>query len=554
MTERTRRALGAWGALVVAFAGCAVRSAGPGPKQGAARRVVILACNDVYRLEGVEDGARGGFARLRALRQRLEREHGPVLLLHAGDFLAPSFLSRMFRGEQMVDVMNLLDGDAAAFDRNMAVTFGNHEFDARELADAPALDARIAASQFTWLGTNVTFGRGADGAALVEDPHLHHTAIFDIGGMRVGLFSVTTDVSRPAYVASFAPYEETARRTTAELRAAGCDLVVALTHLELSQDRALLQALGDAGPDLVIGGHDHEGSETLVGGRYVLKADADLRTATVVEVELPAAGRPRVTPRRVPLDGAVTPDPEIHARVASWLDRHAQTFCARAKRADGCLDEPLSKAAATLEAEELLIRRFETNLGDWIADVARDAFAGRGAQGAFLNGGGLRLNQDLPQGTVITQRHLEELFAYPAPLRMVALDGRTLTKVLERSIEDWTGNGWWLQISGIAFRHDPETGRVSDVTLLAPEGPRPVRPDETLRLVTVDFLVEPKWGQDGYTMLTPAHVVDRGEDVADLKELVAAALRRAGPQGIAPPRDGRICNPQRPGPCLAQGR
>ena len=78
-----------------------------------------------------------------------------------------------------------------------------------------------------------------------------------------------------------------------------------------------------------------------------------------------------------------------------------------------------------------------------------------------------------------------------------------------------------------------------------------MQPDERLRFSTVDFLVNPKWGQDGYTMLRPEHVVDRGEGRPDLKVVVEDALRRAGPGGIAPVREGRICNPLAPGPCLA---
>ena len=36
----------------------------------------------------------------------------------------------------MVDVLNLMDGDAAGFDHRMFVTFGNHEFDRGKLEQA----------------------------------------------------------------------------------------------------------------------------------------------------------------------------------------------------------------------------------------------------------------------------------------------------------------------------------------------------------------------------------------------------------------------------------
>src|SRR6185503_2374576 len=107
-------------------------TAAPAPAATSApgsRSAVILAINDVYRIEGVERGTVGGIARVRTLRQQLEREHPDLLVMHAGDLLFPSFLSRSFNGEQMVDVLNGLDGDETAFDPRMFVVFGNHEFE-----------------------------------------------------------------------------------------------------------------------------------------------------------------------------------------------------------------------------------------------------------------------------------------------------------------------------------------------------------------------------------------------------------------------------------------
>ena len=99
----------------------------------AERGFTILAVNDVYRIAGVDEGQRGGIARVRSLRAELEREHPDLLVLHAGDILFPSLISRLYDGRQMIDVLNLLDGDALGFDTRMFVTFGNHEFDKRKV-------------------------------------------------------------------------------------------------------------------------------------------------------------------------------------------------------------------------------------------------------------------------------------------------------------------------------------------------------------------------------------------------------------------------------------
>jgi 2',3'-cyclic-nucleotide 2'-phosphodiesterase (5'-nucleotidase family) len=110
--------------------------------------------NDVYRLGGIDRGNRGGLARLRTLRRELEREDPNLILLHAGDTLFPSMMSTRYNGEQMVAVLNLLDGREHAFDDRLFITFGNHEFEKRKLGDARILNDRVRESQFRWVRTN----------------------------------------------------------------------------------------------------------------------------------------------------------------------------------------------------------------------------------------------------------------------------------------------------------------------------------------------------------------------------------------------------------------
>lgn len=512
------------------------------------RSFLVMAVNDVYRLEGVDDGRVGGLPRLRALRREREELYPDLLLLHAGDFLYPSLLSRRFDGEQMIDVLNGLDGDPGAFDERLVVTFGNHELEKLQMSYAATLDRRIEESRFTWLGTNLEFVDDGKGRPVVDAPNLRRHSLVTSGGVSVGIFSITTHVSSPPYVAHVGDPFETARRSCAQLRGMGAEVVIALTHLEVAEDRELLERLGDAGPDLVIGGHDHESVQLDVGGRYVLKADADARTVTEAKVTIDAAGRIRVAPRLEPLTSRI-PDAELEARVLSWNQRFDRELCADKGAPPGCLDEPIGKTRVRLQGEEIRSRKYETNLGDWVGDRMLEAFAEEGAQVAFLNAGTLRLNQDIPEGSPILRRHVEELFGYPAPLRLVAIDGATLQKIVERSIEDWSGGGWWLQVAGFAFRHDPDAGRATELTWLGNRRGERIRPDEKVLAVTVAFLVDPSKGQDGYTMLSPSRVVKEG---GDLKEITMRAVSEAAAEGIAPVVEGRICNSREPdGPCLA---
>ncbi len=531
-------------AALVALAACA-QPAPSGPK------VTLLTINDVYRIEGVDGGAVGGLARLKALRDEELEQDPDLIVLHAGDFLFPSLLSRVYDGEQMVEVLNLIDGDPAAFDSRFFITFGNHEFDKSALKDAPMLDARIEESQFAWLVANVDFLSGDDGLPLVAAPNLSTHRLVPANGLTVGLFGMMTDVKHPDYVVAFADPVETARRETAALRAEGADLVVALTHFTVQEDAAILAALGEAGPDIIVGGHEHNRQQVEVDGRWVIKADADLRSAAVIEIWPQPGMAPRVRVTFEELQGSdPAPDPEVAAAVTAWLTRHDREYCKSSyDLPPGCLDEPLGLTEVTLVAEELEIRRFETNLGDWVLDQALTALRPAGAQIAFLNAGSLRLNQNIPAGTELTRRHLDELFAYPNDLRLVELDGRTLQQVIERAVSDWQGNGWFLQIAGFAYSFDPASGRVGDLTLLTDQGPRPIGPDERILAVTNDFLTDPRFGQDGFTMLTPDRLRPIASQPPSLRDLVLQALRQDG--AIAPAVEGRICNSQRPGPCLA---
>ena len=522
------------------------------PELPGGRGFTILAINDVYRIGGVDDGARGGVPRARALRAALEAEYPDLLMLHGGDAIFPSFLSRTYDGKQMIAALNMLDGSSEGFDSRMIAVLGNHEFDKSKLDQADVLADRIAQSQFHWLGTNVRFARGADGRPVIDDPNLVDRRIFESGGIKFGLFGVTTNVKKPEYVEGFDDPVATAQRATAALRQAGAEVVIALTHNLVSTDAEILRTLGDEGPDLVIGGHEHTIQHKVVDGRPILVSDADAVSATVVRVSVPEGGRAKATWHFVMLGGDhPAPDPDTQALVDEWTARHNHDFCAPLGEPDDCLAEKLTVARTTLVAEETQIRRFETNLGDWVMDRALGIHAKDGAQIAFMNAGSLRLNYDIAAGTEVNRRQVEELFAYPSPMALIRIDGRTLQQVVNRAIENWAGGGWWLQISGFAYRHDPEAGTATNLTLLAPDGPRPIRPDEELLAVVNTYLIDPKGGQNGYTMLGEGMLVDPNGAMPDLKLVTIAALRAAGAGGIAPEVVGRICTTGKPGPCLA---
>lgn len=508
--------------------------------RGGTGEVVILSINDVYRIEGVDGGDRGGMARVRALREELERSHPDVLLLHAGDFLFPSLLSDTYGGGQMVEVMNLLDGRPDAFDNRFLITFGNHEFDRDDEEGGENLASQIGDSEFRWLGSNLAFDDGFPVRRLETAGRLAETALVHSGGLRVGVFSLTTDVEKPVYVSEFLDRQTTAALLSGQLRRRGAEVVVALTHLPIGEDQALLEDLGSRGPDLIIGGHEHQRQVKEVDGRWIVKADADARTAAVVHVRV-VDGRPSISVgyRFLGPDGP-EPDPAVQKDVEDWLVRHDREVCESEGKPAGCLGEELAKTGVRLVAEEIEIRKYETNLGDWVADQAREALD---ADVAFVNSGSMRLNQDVPSGP-FTERQLRELFPYPNDLVKLQITGELLQRVVNHSIENWTGEGHFLQVSGFAFRHDPVTGTATDLTLLTGEdgegGTTPLEADTVVTAVTVGYL---RQGKDGYVCLASEEIAELGSRDS-FTALVRERLQAVGE--IAPEAEGRICNSQRP--------
>ena len=503
------------------------------------QKISILAINDVYRIEGVDADTNGGLARVRTIRQRLLRDDESLILLLAGDFLSPSLLSRHYQGRQMIDVLNLLDGQEG-FDPRFIVTFGNHEFDKSAMKDAQNLADRIKDSDFTWLGSNIEF------LPLIDNqPHLKSNVIIEANGLKVGIFSITTRTKHPAYVKAFLDYHETARTFSRRLREAGADIVIGLTHLSESEDIGILNALGGEGPDLIIGGHEHNRLSRWSddGKRVVVKADAEARTATHLTVSV-RGGRLKTEFEYLTLDALIPQDPVIQARAQTWLRKHEVAFCKLSGANSDCLSTPLATALSELVGEELEIRRFETNLGDWILDNAKSAFVDQGAQLALMNSGGLRLNQNIPAGAPITRRHIEELIAYPTTLQLIEIKGRVLKQMLNHAIEDWTGNGWFLQVSGIRFQHNSDRQIISNLRL---DDGTVINDSTTLKVVVNDFLLNVPFGQDGYDMISPRDIIS--DKKVDLKTLIIETLSLQ--QEIHPVVDGRICNTSlRPENCL----
>ena len=568
---------------LVLFIGHAATAAPP-------NKAVILSINDVYRLKGVNEGASGGLARVRTLRLELERTAPDLLFLHGGDFLAPSFVGRSFKGRQMLDLMNVMDGNPrrGIHDPRMFVVFGNHEFDDSHCKKAGPLPDLVSDSEFTWLGSNLDFRGCAKLTDLHGNPNIAVSRIVRSGGLRIGLYGVI--LSQPKYADAASDPVETSCAQVAALRAQGVDAVVALTHLNWQMDLELLglapggKKIPDAEracletPDVIIGGHDHHNMAMPSAAPRLFKADADAVTAWVVEIAKRADGSLDITGELKPLDGDVQPDPMVDRLADQWVARHDERMCMSdclgtsggdlkkcLKQVTGgrCLQIELAVTNSLIETEEIQNRSNETGFGNWVADQVREA---GGADVAFLNAGGIRLNYDVPAGTVIKRRHLEEMFPFANKLAVRTVTGATLWAAVEHAVAQ-RGSGPWAHFSGLAVKLASGGGKqvVESIAVRKQDGTVvPITRDslDEFSVASVSFVLAN--GDDhGFDLCPDLDDIwackSRLEDMpnwpltgpgSDLAGFVQLKLSDLGMDpGLTLSTDGRLCDPGKDG-CL----
>ena len=466
----------------------------------------FLSLNDVYVGDTLADGS-GGLARVATMRARVQAE-GPTLFVLAGDFLSPSLLSKYYGGRQMIEMLNAAKLDYA--------TFGNHEF---ELA-RDTLVARIHIANFKWLSANC---REASGDAF---PGVVAWDTLRLAHRKVGIFGLTLQGDYPAYVRCSDP-DSAARRVIDTLVQQGAEFVVALTHQTVEADRALLNREGRL--DMILGGHEHEHMTVAISTRYILKADANARTAQFATV-WGSKGQWReavallpVSPTAAPLDTAV-------ARVAAaWAD---------SLRARLGPERVLGTIQTPLDARDAGQRRAETPLGDLVADAVR---AGTKADAALINAGAIRIDDILYPGP-FTNYDLESLFLFADETRAVtvSITGARLRELLEHGVSDGViGKGGFLQVSGIAFAYDPARPSGSRVAgeIVRPDG-EVIGPGATLRVALPAFLA--CIGGDGYKVPEAAAACEVRARAPRTVDLLAAFVTDSLHGAIAPPPAGRI--------------
>lgn len=521
------------------------------------RRVTFLTINDVYRLDGVNEAKSGGLTRLRTLRTWIERDAPGAILLHAGDFLSPSLIGKVFKGAQMVDVMNNLDGDEQAFDARMFVTFGNHEFDDSRCTNAAApLDKRVSDSQFTWLAANLDFSNCASMRDVPNKPNVKDAVVVESGGVKVGLFGIglTPDkLGAPRYPV-FSEALPAARKSVAALRERGAELIVAVTHLSREEDEVLLRELAPAGLDLLVGGHDHESMVLMDGDKKPrgFKADSDARTAWRIDAVLAAGQRPRIDAQLITINESIPADEPMVKLAAHWAALADQEICSKRTDPQGqparplCLEEQIGRTQGTIELEENANRSQETGFGDWLADAVRTE---TGADVVIVNSGILGLNENMLPGSKLYLRHVVDMIRFDDVLAVRSFPAKQVCAALAHGLVQ-PGTGAWPHLSGVTANvtRKQEKHEAAQVTAFTGKPGVNCSSNAPVTVAAPPFIL---CGGDNYPLLKPSegcvpelqkapYPAGAPRQPRRLSEITESAIRAAGADGIKPEKDGRL--------------
>jgi len=390
-------------------------------------------------------GRMGGMDRISTVVNHIRAERPGALLLDGGDTWQGSLTALRSNGGDMVRAMNALGVDAMT--SHWEFTLGIDRV--TEIVENEL--------NFPFLGANIF-------DAMWDEPAYEPYRMFEQNGVNIGVIGQAfpyMPIANPGWMfpdLSFGIREERVAEVVEEVRAAGADVVVLLSHNGFDVDRKLAGRV--PGIDVILTGHTHDAlpepvivNNTLViatgsHGKFVSRLDLDVRDGAVQGYGY----------RLIPIfSDVIAADP-------------AMTDLVDAERApyEAELGEVLGHTANTL------YRRGNFN-GTWDDLLCQAMLEERDADIALSPG--FRWGSSVPAGQAITR---EELFnatsmSYPNCYR-TEMTGELLHTIMEDVADNlfntdpyYQQGGDMVRVGGMGYRIDisqPQGSRISEMTLL----------------------------------------------------------------------------------------
>ncbi len=453
------------------------------------QELVILYMNDPhahyepYEIKGVT-GLSGGFAKAQTVLTQqtmlAKRQGKQSISVMAGDLLMGTPFSTYFKGKLGARLLNEM--------KFTAMVVGNHEFDYGVSNVMENVKGNLA---MPLLSANIV--------SRNRSYPFERQAVLRLPGFasKIILLGLTTDqtpiATLPSNVAGLT-FEDPIAVACALLKDASPeDLVIALTHLGVDQDKKL--ALVCPLIDIIVGGHSHTAlHEPLVeNGVIICQAGAYAEYVGTLTIAVEHGKVTRHHGELIRLTADIPDDETISSIIKTYREK-----------LDRSLKRVIGKTEVFLEGGRSAVRSDRpANLAQLIAYIM---MTHTGSEAALINGGAIRAS--IPPGD-ITKEMVDTAFPFSNTVVRVDLTGEDLAQIMHRSHTLTQNSGGKLQSYGIQLVVTPTGPAISKV------GCRPFDPKAVYTVAVTNFLAQ---GGDGYLVLrdNKKNVLNSGLLVNDL--------------------------------------
>ena len=391
-------------------------------------------------------GRVGGLDRVATVINSIRAERPDALLLDGGDTWHGSYTCYQTAGQDMVNVMNALKPDAMTF--HWEFTLGSDRV--REVvADLP----------FAALGQNIFDAEWNEPAEDFES-----YTFFERGGVKIAVIGQAfpyMPIANPGWMFpeySFGIRDERMQEMVDEVRAAGAELVVCLSHNGFDVDKKMASKV--TGIDVILSGHTHDAlpEPVLVGETIIVASGSNGKFVSRVDLDVRDGRMMGFRHKLIPIfSDVITPDPEVTA----VIDEQRAPFLAELTEEIGTTDS-------------LLYRRGNFN-GTW-DDLICDALLKQRDADIALSPG-VRWGPSIAPGQAITREDIWNVtsMTYPNAYR-TEMTGEFLHVVLEDVADNlfnpdpyYQQGGDMVRTGGLGYTIDinqPQGSRITDLTLL----------------------------------------------------------------------------------------
>ena len=391
-------------------------------------------------------GRMGGMDRVATVVNAIRAERPDALLLDGGDTWHGSYTCHQTAGQDVVNVMNALKPDAMTF--HWEFTLGTERV--REIVNG---------LPFAALGANI-FDAEWDEPSEDFKPY----EMFERGGVKIAVIGQAfpyMPIANPGWMFpeySFGIRDQRMQEVVDEVRAAGAELVVCLSHNGFDVDKQMAARV--TGIDVILTGHTHDAlpEPVLVGETILIASGSNGKFVSRVDLDVRDGRMMGFRHNLIPIfSDVITPD----AGVAAVIDEQRAPYLDQ-------LTEVIGKA------DSLLYRRGNFN-GTWDDLICDALMTEREADIAMSPG--VRWGPSILPGQDITREDIHNVtsMSYGQAYR-TEMTGEFLNVILEDVGDNlfnpdpyYQQGGDMVRVGGLGYRIDvskPMGQRISDMTLL----------------------------------------------------------------------------------------